>query len=130
MTIASLIERLEKTSEPSIELFEAAYVACFGAVDWGDPNSYRPFSIFLEFMKIGAWTDAALTLVTKGWTWQVSNRAPKPHAGRAYIHNGELINVGGGMTPNPKYRGAETTAATPAIALVITALRTREAGEN
>ena len=70
--------------------------------------------------------DDALKLVPDGWTWQVSNRAPKPNFGRAYVHNGELINVGGGLTPNPKYRGSEIIAATPAIALCIAALKSRQ----
>ena len=69
--------------------------------------------------------DYALELVPEGWQWSVSNRARAPHAGRAYIHNNELINIGGGMTPNPKYRGAEVTAATPALALCAAGLRAR-----
>lgn len=73
--------------------------------------------------------DAALTLVPDGWEWKVSNRASAPHAGRAYIHNGELINIGGGLTRNPRYRGQEVTAATPAIAICIAALKARAAAE-
>lgn len=72
--------------------------------------------------------DHALLLVPTGWEWQVSNRAPKPHAGRAYINNKELHFAGmGGQTPNPKYRGDETTAATPALAMCAVALRVRSA---
>lgn len=70
--------------------------------------------------------DVALTLVPEGWRWQTSNRAPKPQAGRAFIHNDQPISTGlGGLCPNPKYEGHETTAATPAIALCIAALRAR-----
>ena len=69
--------------------------------------------------------DAALTLVPEGWEYNISNRAIRPHAGRAYIHNRKLINVGGGMTPNPEYRGSETTAHTPILALCIAALKAR-----
>lgn len=68
--------------------------------------------------------DDAITLLPEGWQWQVSNRAPKPHAGRAYIHNRELHFIGiGAQTPNPAYRGYETTAATPALALCAAVLR-------
>lgn len=71
--------------------------------------------------------DAAVKLIPDGWEWQASNRAPKPKAGRAYIHNKQLINVGvGGVTPNPKYRGHEVTAATPAIAMCIVGLMANE----
>jgi hypothetical protein len=70
--------------------------------------------------------DKALLLVPHGWEWQVSNRAPEPRRGRAYIHNKELHFVGmSGRTPNPKYRGDEVTAATPALALCAAALRAR-----
>jgi hypothetical protein len=70
--------------------------------------------------------DRALLLVPGGWQWQVSNRAPKPRQGRAYINNKELLFAGiGGQKPNPKYRGDETTAATPALALCAAALRVR-----
>lgn len=72
--------------------------------------------------------EAALALVPDGWQWQASNRAPKPKAGRAYIYNGEPHSVGvGGMRNNPKYRGHEVTAATPAIAMCIVGLMAREA---
>lgn len=70
--------------------------------------------------------DDALSLIPRGYEWQVSTCAPEPHAGRCYIRNSELINIGlGGMTPNPKYKGFETTAATPAIATCIVALLAR-----
>jgi len=70
--------------------------------------------------------DKALELVPAGWEWLVSNRAPKPRAGRAYINNKELHFAGiGGTKANPKYAGDETTAATPALALCAVALRVR-----
>ena len=71
--------------------------------------------------------DAALTLVPEGWEWLASNRARTPHTGRAYIHNRELVFGGiGHLSTNPKYRGEETTAATPALATCIAALRARQ----
>lgn len=66
--------------------------------------------------------DAALTLVPDGWEWLSSNRSPEPHAGRAYIHNREMQFLGGGMARNPRYRGVETTAPTPAIAMCLVGL--------
>lgn len=74
--------------------------------------------------------DAALRLVPEGWEWKVSNRAVEPDAGRAYIHTRELQHIGvSGMTPNPAYKGFENTAATPALALCIAALRARLADD-
>lgn len=76
--------------------------------------------------------EAALTLVPKDWQWMVENRAPPPQKGRAYINNGELhfqgIALGGpgGPAPNKKYRGFETTAVTPALALCIVCLQAFE----
>jgi len=72
--------------------------------------------------------DSAKTLVPDGWEWMVSNRAPKSHAGRAYINNRELIlGGGGGMNRNPRYRGHECTAATPELAMCIVCLRALQA---
>lgn len=71
--------------------------------------------------------DMALTLVPDGWTWQVSNRAPKPNSGRAYIHNSELIFSGVGTRLNPKHESSEVVARTPALALCAAALRARAA---
>lgn len=68
----------------------------------------------------------AVSLVPEGWTWQVSNRAPKPHKGRAYIHNGELQFVGGGQARNAAYQGFEDTAVTPALALCIAIIKAHE----
>lgn len=68
--------------------------------------------------------DAALTLVPSDMTqWVASNRALFPHAGRGYIHNGELHMSG-------NYQGFEAIAATPAIALCIVALRARAQSEG
>lgn len=66
---------------------------------------------------------AAMRLIPAGWIWQISNRAPAPHAGRAYINNGELQLAGiSALRRNPAYRGAEATAATPELALCIVCL--------
>lgn len=92
---------------------------------WGNEKKGQkgPVPYFTESI------DAALMLVRDGWVWQVSNRAPKPHAGRAYIHNGELHFVGVGTQRNPDRQTEECTAATPAIALCIAALKARSTQE-
>lgn len=130
--IAALIPRLAQLTEPSRDLDREITLAL------------HPWLAELPASDVGGWLhpeyekiappqhytssiDAAVTLIPDGWRWQVSNRAPHPHTGRAYLSNGELINIGGGLTPNPKYRGAEVTAATPAIAICIAALQAREA---
>lgn len=74
--------------------------------------------------------DAALTLVPEGWGWQVSDRAPNPHAGRAYLHNRELHFVGVFDRPNPRFECSEETAATPALALCIAALKARQVSDG
>ncbi len=60
--------------------------------------------------------DAILWMVPEGWQWQTSNRAPAPHMGRGWVHNGELHMSG-------KYQGFENTAATPALALSAAGLK-------
>jgi hypothetical protein len=67
----------------------------------------------------------AVTLVPEGWEWLVSNRAPSPHTGRAYINNRQLHFIGAGTAKNPNYRGLEYTAATPAMALCAAAIAAR-----
>lgn len=69
--------------------------------------------------------DAALTLLPEGWQWQLSNRAPQPHRGRAYVNNGELQFTGGNMGRNPGYRGHEFTAHTAPIAACLACLAAR-----
>lgn len=117
-----LIKQLEKATGPDEDLDEA--IACLIAPP--HPKHGKPIGM-INASRYTASIDAALTLVPEGWQWQISNRAPEPHIGRAYLNNRELINTGrGGLTPNPKYRGAEVTAATPVIALCIAALKARE----
>lgn len=74
------------------------------------------------------WIGIGMLMVPEGWEWQLSNRAPKPMQGRAYIHNRELIYSGGGFSRNPKYRGEECTAMRPDCALVLAALRAMAGG--
>lgn len=130
--IAALISRLALLTDASRDLDREIELAVYPWLvrlpksddgGWVHPDfgKLRPPSPYTSSI------DAAVSLIPDGWRWQVSNRAPHPHTGRAYLSNGELINIGGGLTPNPKYRGAEVTAATPAIAICIAALQARDA---
>jgi hypothetical protein len=64
-----LIERLKQAGGPDRKLFEAAYVACFGEVDWGPEGNWHPFRKFLDLMDAAAWADAALTLINLNDGW-------------------------------------------------------------
>jgi hypothetical protein len=143
--IADLVARLEKASGPDRELDADIAIAVFATVNTEDDLVYarkrspgndatHPGHYFIKSRSgaqahsaphYTASVDAALTLVPEGWRFDISNRAPTPHAGRAYIHNGELIYAGVGGTRNPRYQAFENTAASPAIAICIAALRAR-----
>lgn len=131
-----LIERLTNAAGPSADLDVDIEVAVPGR--WPKRRSNARYKVVTTYEdgRTGVHRprdytsdiDAALTLIPDGWQWQISNRAPGSHAGRAYLNNRELINVGaGGLTPNAQYRGEEVTAATPALALCIAALKARAA---
>ena len=67
--------------------------------------------------------NAATALVPEGWRFMAGQRE-FPHA-RAYVENGKPAFVGIGNRRNPERLWAETTAATPALALTAAALRAR-----
>ncbi len=124
-TISALIERLEGLSGPdrAVDVEIAVWKSGFSIDHFRDvinqigvPGSgWTPQE--KEWPRYTGSIDAALTLVPEGWQWQVSNRAPAPHSGRAYINNKQLINT--------------DTAATPAIVICIVSLRARAAiGED
>lgn len=130
-----LIKRLEEATEGSPKLDLAILNSVSGhewrfcmagrAVTW---DRYGPDAAGNPVCSLEPYTtslDAALTLVPQGWRWQVSDRAPKPHVGRAFLNNGEmqLAGIGGGR--NPKFKASEVTAYTPALALCIAALKAR-----
>lgn len=113
----TIIQRLEALSGPYREVDEIIFREHSGQLLQKFSQSPPAYTASL---------DAALLLVPEGWQWLVSNRAPLPHTGRAYIHNKQLMCVvGGGLQRNPDYVGHEFTAATPAIALTIAALEAR-----
>ncbi|MFN8993324.1 MAG: hypothetical protein ACK5X3_06635, partial [Pseudomonadota bacterium] len=66
--------------------------------------------------------DKAVTLVPEGWKWKAILRdsARGENTGEGYVHNGRLHMSG-------QYQGADTFAATPALALCAAALRARAA---
>lgn len=129
-TINDIIGRLEKATGPDRELdreikidvasimFAAGatksdVVSCVGGDLFDDP---RPYTTSI---------DAALTLVPEGWRWWISDRAPAPHKGRAYLNNGEMPFTGMAARPNPNFKAAEVTAPTPSLALCIASLKAR-----
>lgn len=124
--IGELLARLEAASEGTVELDRdiEAYLYPNNATlifrdKWNSPPRTRSI-------------EKALELRPEGWRWQVSDRAPAPHKGRAFINNGEPVLAGMGGGRNPAYRYKECTAATPAIAVCIVCLRALfpEAGDG
>jgi hypothetical protein len=73
-TLNRLADECEGAEGPSRELFERAFVACYGQADQGMlpaiaaawVDLWRRFDILIE---AGAFVDAAMTLVPKGWTY-------------------------------------------------------------
>lgn len=119
--MTDLLRTLETTEAGSREL-EVQFLAALGL---DDPTCIERFGRILKPLRS---VDDALALVPDGWQWNISNRAPSPHGGRAYINNRELHFVGlGANRPNPAYRGYEDTARTPAIALCIVLVRAHQA---
>lgn len=119
-----LIARLEAATEGSREL--DIDIGELQGFIWQDGGWCGADGDFRELPSYTTSLDAAMTLVPEGLEWMVSNRAKRPHTGRAYVHNKALIFAGlGGMTKNPEYRGYEHTASTPALALCVVVLKAR-----
>lgn len=106
-----LIGRLERLKEPDRNLFEGAYVACFGTVDWNAHESYAPFSIFLKFLDFGAWEQAALMLIKPADEFEIGSAHLVGH------YWAFMVSSSG------EYRGKGKTLA---IAICIAALKSRE----
>lgn len=128
-SFSELADLCEILKGPSLDCNEAIYEA-LGALRpvypnqyWTSPNGTNKHYDALV-PRYTHDTHAALLLLPEGWQWQISNRAPSPQGGRAYINNKELQGAGPShLTANPKYRGEETTAATPTLALCTVCLR-------
>lgn len=119
-----LIKRLEEATEGSASLdLDIAILLGLKKPVYSIDDKYAEYAA--TALPYTTSLDAALQLVPEWWEWQVSNRAPKSHAGRAYIHNKESHFVGMGASPNPALKQFEVTAATPALALCIAALKAR-----
>lgn len=123
--LEQLRDRLRAATGPDRELDESIAILALGWRRSTNPNLGAVLETPSGVYETGAprFTDnlhVALALVPDGWEWTVSNRARPPHAGRAYIHNRELIYTGmSGMVRNPKHQSAECTAATPALGLCL-----------
>ena len=121
MTTAELIEKLERAEGPSRELFEEVFVVIRGRpFVWrhedGDHESTDPILWrFLRMLNAEAWESAALMLVPDGWTLF--------HLTGPFSDTTSKATVAGGQPP----KFTEGSAGTPAIALVIAALKAKEA---
>ncbi len=125
---ADLLSRLEALTGPDREVDGAIYCAVGHRMIAECWPHWTAAQRDLATPHYTASLDAALTLVPAGWQWQVSNRAPPPHAGRAFLDNKAHPFVGIGAARNPELIRIENTAATPVIALCIAALRARAKG--
>lgn len=98
--------------------------------EWYDPDSN---SVNLAPQPYTTSLDAALSLVPEGALWQITKGVLLPKAG---VSNGEpprfigLGCYGRDSKENPRYKWVEESAATPALALCIAALRSRSADEG
>lgn len=121
MTTAELIEKLERAEGPSRELFGAAFNilnraphTSFEALNAHAAKSMR----FKKLLDAEAWESAALMLVPEGWGWLVTQERPSRLA-EASISPPDGEPFG----PTSVYADGST----PAIALVIAALKAKEA---
>ncbi len=116
-----LIARLEKATAPTRPLFEESYLAAHGKPCWDDGDDGYFFN---ECLGIGAWESAALVLVPEGWSFRLW-RHPGEHGCHCDVYLlGEFKD---GERPCLAAEDAEQCP-TPALALVIAALKARQAG--
>lgn len=122
-----LIERLERASGPDRELDGRIWCALNGYVflEWdGAGCRFRAKNNgWIGHNNIKEWTaslDAALTLVPEGYRWLVGNAWKDKHGDCPAMAS---VVVAG------DYGGRPTSAATPALALCIAALKARSASE-
>lgn len=106
-----LIERLAKATGPDRELDAAIAYRCTKAA-----------SAVMGFPSYTSSIDAALTLVPEGWHWEVSD-SPKEFPARAGVS--PVAPVDEWVCSDTG--GQDASAATPAIALCIAALKARSA---
>ena len=113
MTNTDLIARLERADEMTVELFRIASDECPPVVSVAD---FREWSKkFQRLIEAEAWTDAALLLVPEGNYAHILFKAD----------GSGLAAIGKLATSDPTDTGT-ISAATPALALLIAILRTKE----
>lgn len=117
-----LAARIEALTGPDRALFCRAWETIKGTSP--TPEAER----FLELLNVKAWEQAAMMLVPEGWNWMAGER--DQGRCRAYVNNGELLNIGSGLRRNPDSVWCEVVAATPALALCAAALRAKEASNG
>lgn len=141
--LLALAERCEKATGPCGEL-EAeiwlsvtpgathnkwSYVHRTGRECTVDETRDR-FGHLVSVPRYTEYLDAAMTLVPGGLEWSVSNRAPAPYGGRAYLHNRKPHFLGLSARENPDYRGWESVASDPVLSLCAAALRAQAEMES
>lgn len=115
-----LIARLEKATAPTRPLFEESYLAAHGKPCWDDGDDGYFFN---ECLDIGAWESAALTLVPEGWYWRAGKTTL--FAGWAFVH---ATHPDHGEPGRNEFWHKSERDTTPALALVIAALKARQVG--
>ena len=124
-----LSARIEAAVGPNRELDGLIFKAIFPDRDWVQfddcwgARCEDDGCVFDMPFHYTASVDAALMLVPDGWNYMLVYREQK-HA-RAYVNNGFMKFVGGGMKRDPRHEWYEVTAATPALAIAAAALKAR-----
>lgn len=80
-----LIARLEAATEPTRELFLAAYEAVYGPAE---ESNFQVAWRFASLLDAKAWTDAALMLVPPHWWWTCGNCELSGHVTIGPDYNG------------------------------------------
>ena len=119
-----LIARLEKATAPTRPLFEESYLAAHGKPCWDDGDDGYFFN---ECLGIGAWESAALVLVPEGWLWTASTYWNEYDAKPPFF--GEVMPPWVKDPDDPReLPDTQSWAQAAALALVIAALKARQAG--
>lgn len=120
-SIAALIANLERATEPTVDLFRRAFVAVHGlpGIDRGpEPDSTMRLARFCSFVAAEAWTDAALMLLPDRCDAEIRTKIPHVEDDTATASVCRWDDEGCVSTDF-----WDAAAASPAIALLIAALR-------
>jgi hypothetical protein len=122
MTLPDLIKRLEEARSGSFELdcaiHKAVRRADYERLGLVMPEYGPPYTVSL---------DAALTLVPEGWDWDVRNYRDWDVQGYRDRAAALVVKRYEAGQPQPNPPGYDGHGAAPALALVIAALKAREA---